>query len=216
MEGDVIVAAALNLGIISIHSLRMEGDTWQQGEQLSYFSISIHSLRMEGDNKHPGWRAGENLISIHSLRMEGDVREMFFRGYVKTFQSTPSAWRETLTGTKNDGFMLVFQSTPSAWRETQGRPAAYRRSFISIHSLRMEGDFFKGVMTWENVGISIHSLRMEGDLFNTALADQPIIFQSTPSAWRETERSHPANGEPAYFNPLPPHGGRHQWAVTFG
>ena len=132
------------------------------------------------------------------------------------FQSTPSAWRETLTGTKNDGFMLVFQSTPSAWRETQGRPAAYRRSFISIHSLRMEGDFFKGVMTWENVGISIHSLRMEGDLFNTALADQPIIFQSTPSAWRETERSHPANGEPAYFNPLPPHGGRHQWAVTFG
>ena len=80
----------------------------------------------------------------------------------------------------------LFQSTPSAWRETQGRPAIYRRSFISIHSLRMEGDFTTVIafyfgthfnplpphggrqndLTIVNTAlvISIHSLRMEGDL----------------------------------------------------
>ena len=36
------------------------------------------------------------------------------------------------------------------------------RCFISIHSLRMEGDFFYEVDDSE-VEISIHSLRMEGD-----------------------------------------------------
>ena len=34
--------------IISIHSLRMEGDTAEL-ERLRYICISIHSLRMEGD-----------------------------------------------------------------------------------------------------------------------------------------------------------------------
>ena len=81
--------------------------------------------------------------------------------------------------------------------------------------------------------ISIHSLRMEGDKkFNEQFpADK--IFQSTPSAWRETSRvsEHSAATErfqstPSawrettrsairnfplmifHFNPLPPHGGR--------
>ena len=85
----------------------------------------------------------------------------------------------------NSGRGDVFQSTPSAWRETQGRPAIYRRSFISIHSLRMEGDFTTVIafyfgthfnplpphggrqndLTIVNTAlvISIHSLRMEGD-----------------------------------------------------
>ena len=55
---------------------------------------------------------------------------------------------------------------------------------ISIHSLRMEGDFFH-LVRFVNYRISIHSLRMEGDLYQSQ-----AIFDS----W--------------YFNPLPPHGGR--------
>ena len=57
----------------------------------------------------------------------------------ESFQSTPSAWRET---EQRETLLIVkkFQSTPSAWRETidlvDGDPAI----IISIHSLRMEGD----------------------------------------------------------------------------
>ena len=35
--------------------------------------------------------------------------------------------------------------------------------------------------------ISIHSLRMEGDSVPAALVDVSLAFQSTPSAWRETD-----------------------------
>ena len=35
------------------------------------------------------------LISIHSLRMEGDRSRYLTMPENKTFQSTPSAWRET-------------------------------------------------------------------------------------------------------------------------
>ena len=35
-------------------------------------------------------------ISIHSLRMEGDLRSFYNCNFLRTFQSTPSAWRETI------------------------------------------------------------------------------------------------------------------------
>ena len=102
-----------------------------------------------------------------------------------SFQSTPSAWRETFA------FFTVtvpslFQSTPSAWRETasadsnapisvnfnplppHGGRLRFPRLiqptyFISIHSLRMEGDHNAAAIC-DDDRISIHSLRMEGDL----------------------------------------------------
>ena len=107
-------------------------------------------------------------------------------------------------------FMLIrksFQSTPSAWRETTSTACLCSNIFISIHSLRMEGDLrsFCRLAHWN---ISIHSLRMEGDdwrrqrrlfwahfnplpphggrLLPRAMRSQVSIFQSTPSAWRET------------------------------
>ena len=124
------------------------------------------------------------IISIHSLRMEGDegtARKTVFSG---TFQSTPSAWRETKEipgemlsignfnplpphGGRRRSFYIpkssfIFQSTPSAWRET--------RSGLGYRCVD---------------AISIHSLRMEGDRNGTA-----------------------AHGWSLHFNPLPPHGGR--------
>ena len=57
----------------------------------------------------------------------------------------------------------TFQSTPSAWRETL-RPKVERNDrCISIHSLRMEGDKLWKCGYDQRFSISIHSLRMEGD-----------------------------------------------------
>ena len=101
---------------------------------------------------------------------------------------------------------------------------------ISIHSLRMEGDpnLLTQSHSWNN--ISIHSLRMEGDLliqtgdlptkyFNPLPphGGRPVtnpfllaenVFQSTPSAWRETNCYIDQACTARNFNPLPPHGGR--------
>ena len=57
-----------------------------------------------------------------------------------------------------------FQSTPSAWRETRSCWTRQSRYHISIHSLRMEGDVHAEPSAAVIV-ISIHSLRMEGDTF---------------------------------------------------
>ena len=63
-------------------------------EQISAYHISIHSLRMEGDCVHLRHYLGTD-ISIHSLRMEGDCQSSAWSALARSFQSTPSAWRET-------------------------------------------------------------------------------------------------------------------------
>ena len=57
---------------------------------------------------------------------------------------------------------VIFQSTPSAWRETHAIVRVDAPNYISIHSLRMEGDPL-AQRAEHNPAISIHSLRMEGD-----------------------------------------------------
>ena len=101
---------------------------------------------------------------------------------------------------------------------------------ISIHSLRMEGDLTLCRMPTLSLPISIHSLRMEGDIAFGVPEKSGLLFQSTPSAWRETTafqkfldfvfisiHSLRMEGDlhlafmillTKYFNPLPPHGGR--------
>ena len=84
--------------------------------------------------------------------------------------------------------------------------------------------------------ISIHSLRMEGDQKHRFKMVQVILFQSTPSAWRETKINCGYCGYAVFqstpsawrettspfcistfspnFNPLPPHGGRQEEALA--
>ena len=124
-------------------------------------------------------------ISIHSLRMEGDISCTSISSLSGSFQSTPSAWRETssclVSICKSPNFnplpphggrlcpacddlynIFIFQSTPSAWRET-------RLCLLSI-----TGELFQSTPSaWRETHygergeslriISIHSLRMEGD-----------------------------------------------------
>ena len=84
---------------------------------------------------------------------------------------------------------MIFQSTPSAWRETLWSRRKSQQTFISIHSLRMEGD------KWQIQSISHgshfnplppHGGRRVATCKAFDLHDQ---FQSTPSAWRETKSS---------------------------
>ena len=94
---------------------------------------------------------------------------------------------------EGDGFALTadviavtFQSTPSAWRETTYPFSSILNHLISIHSLRMEGDPWDVAWDVLKLIISIHSLRMEGDSASSARNRSFSLFQSTPSAWRET------------------------------
>ena len=139
------------------------------------------------------------------------ARTIFF--LVSKFQSTPSVWRETvyLVRASSSG---LFQSTPSVWRETCYVNRDCNHSHISIHSLRVEEDSLQFCPLCL-YSISIHSLRVEGDhsgrsqrYFRAYFNPLPpcggrrlyafsyasgIVFQSTPSVWRETSKR-PATG----------------------
>ena len=212
---------------ISIHSLRMEGDgaittPGYVGD------ISIHSLRMEGDSRHCA--CGRSQLHFNPLPPHGGRLPFSNRRFTdSTFQSTPSAWRETHWH-NGQSITRQFQSTPSAWRETSqvlgvdlsgdyfnplpphgGRlgHTAHQAScpVISIHSLRMEGDLVLPPGHKQRELISIHSLRMEGDLYPYGYSDASDI--SIHSLRMEGDTAYPDQTNQGYnFNPLPPHGGR--------
>ena len=60
------------------------------------FCISIHSLRVEGDTTTTAGHTVYLWISIHSLRVEGDDYFLYLPFCGTLFQSTPSVWRETI------------------------------------------------------------------------------------------------------------------------
>ena len=94
-------------------------ETYALIEAAKKVAISIHSLRMEGDPCRPGCsteRADFNPLPPHGGRLIASVK--LFCGQ-------------------------AFQSTPSAWRETQNIQKRFVVLHISIHSLRMEGDFLR-------------------------------------------------------------------------
>ena len=130
-------------------------------------------------------KSGIHTFNFNPLPPHGGRLLILWRASVgKSFQSTPSAWRETFRNStiptlhhisihslRMEGdrrfsagrcASVIFQSTPSAWRETWVKKFNDSGEFISIHSLRMEGD-----VEWEQV-----------------------------------------NSVQNHFNPLPPHGGR--------
>ena len=101
----------------------------------------------------------------------------------------------------------LFQSTPSAWRETEIVPTLRLSKYISIHSLRMEGDV-SFLLRFQSMCISIHSLRMEGD-YKIVLNGTYGISISIHSLRMEGDKETFVSGaRTRHFNPLPPHGGR--------
>ena len=125
---------------------------------------------------------------------------------------------------------VIFQSTPSAWRETHAIVRVDAPNYISIHSLRMEGDCRSPIAALRILhfnplpphgGRPVHTQLTIRDLKNfnplpphggrqrnICFRGTNSTFQSTPSAWRETWCFFLCHYDPEYFNPLPPHGGR--------
>ena len=126
-----------------------------------------------------------NAISIHSLRMEGDPSPTWEASKPMPFQSTPSAWRETVLQVVGQStghhfnplpphggrplfrsrfrFPRKFQSTPSAWRET-GLLLGDGGGNSHFNPLPPHGGRPDSVHDGRKPKtISIHSLRMEGD-----------------------------------------------------
>ena len=191
--------------------------------------ISIHSLRVEGDTLLSGFLYPV-CISIHSLRVEGDSKKWLTRQSSNYFNPLPPCGgRQSICGKSYRIF--VFQSTPSVWRETIDFTTFKGLYGISIHSLRVEGDPLAPIL-FGCFQISIHSLRVEGDIlciqippvqsdfnplppcggrrFSITKDGEWIPFQSTPSVWRETAAASGSVSYTANFNPLPPCGGRRQ------
>ncbi len=147
-----------------------------------YFNpLPPHGGRRVDAQYASAWIVHFNPLPPHGGRH--DSRALL--SWLKAFQSTPSAWRETVLFPFCFSPVKIFQSTPSAWRETlllvfstdhvefQSTPSAWRET------------------RWRLKNIST------------------TPFQSTPSAWRETAPVSARLRTAVHFNPLPPHGGRH-------
>ena len=129
-------------------------------------------------------------ISIHSLRMEGDV--------------------DSATGSTNKD---DFNPLPphGGRRHAQHIPIrGYNFNPLPPHG----GRPLYQVPVFTEPSISIHSLRMEGDRWNEKQSHDAVLFQSTPSAWRETLQRPALQCCGKHFNPLPPHGGRPCFFLT--
>ena len=80
---------------------------------------------------------------------------------------------------------VIFQSTPSAWRETHAIVRVDAPNYISIHSLRMEGDCRSPIAALRI--LHFNPLPPYGGRHIYQKHDRKLpLFQSTPSAWRET------------------------------
>ena len=146
---------------ISIHALRVEGDT-RSGRHYQRFYISIHALRVEGDTNAEGalvtcdpflstpsgWRATiVNLISDHVVshfypRPPGGGRPCSTpptKRSLNFYPRPPGGGRPPPRPSIWRG--AQFLSTPSGWRATSQHPMSQQQQTeISIHALRVEGD----------------------------------------------------------------------------
>ena len=82
----------------------MEGDRYPE-QYDARFEISIHALRVEGDSMREVVTLKEYYISIHALRVEGDRTLRVRSTCPKRFLSTPSGWRATA---KTDKIFVCF------------------------------------------------------------------------------------------------------------
>ena len=146
-------------------------------------SISIHALREEGDAAlAPPVRAA--VISIHALREEGDLTRRKRFGQLDDFYPRPPRGGRPPSPIKKSS-AIAFLSTPSARRATLTQYYEKSPSDISIHALREEGD---AVKTHQGAGrrtfLSTPSARRATHPLHNSIMDG--LFLSTPSARRAT------------------------------
>ena len=126
--------------IISIHSLRMEGDARKKDIKKS-LQIYFNPLPPHGGRRVSIMLTFTSSHYFNPLPPHGGRRcEPSPAPTTSTFQSTPSAWRETIsTMVSTKGFLHFNPLPPHGGRLKFFRSLAVTCQ-ISIHSLRMEGD----------------------------------------------------------------------------
>ena len=103
-------------------------------------SMSIHALRVEGDSGH-GFHVYYLLeISIHALRVEGDFVPWLNSLTEHEFLSTPSGWRATALPATFFSCSSNFYPRPPGGGRQRDIMDAMQFYQISIHALRVEGD----------------------------------------------------------------------------
>ena len=141
----------------------MEGDDKASKIFRKVICISIHSLRMEGDSGMTFAQICDDLFQSTPSAWRETYETYDGIQAAVIFQSTPSAWRETAEQAKSESSKQTI-SIHSLRMEGDLYQSDLCRSWgISIHSLRMEGDRSLFRRTVGKAVISIHSLRMEGD-----------------------------------------------------
>ena len=188
-------------------------------------SISIHALREEGDEVNfAGLVKATVFLSTPSARRATSSRRPERRS--KRFLSTPSARRATKlpprkrSSQKNfyprppRGGRLQrqllwhlqerFLSTPSARRATRRSPSSHRKTAISIHALREEGDLVPPCRAGDHQAISIHALREE--CWQAPCWPHQYFYPRPPRGGRR--RLKPIRMRRTDFYPRPPRGGR--------
>ena len=218
--------------------------------------ISIHALRVEGDRVHSffipryadfyprppgGGRQNQRLleqyirfISIHALRVEGDRRKakLFFARLEYFYPRPPGGGRLAKICLHFCELFYFYPRPPGGGRRIAARPKA-RDHPISIHALRVEGDFCR---PFDNFGtnrflstpsgwrattyvtmtmtmtdyISIHALRVEGDLGGQCYQKRSPDFYPRPPGGGRPRGGGAVYKRREHFYPRPPGGGRHR------
>ena len=101
--------------------------------------ISIHSLRVEGDKQRCLKLQRPFSISIHSLRVEGDLLSQGCRGLARNFNPLPPCGGRRKRAARA-AYIADFNPLPPCGGRRRNAKAAIAKAEISIHSLRVEGD----------------------------------------------------------------------------
>ena len=207
MEGDAGTAAADYQHAISIHSLRMEGDGNALPQIISaiLFQSTPSAWRETQGERHSG-QCGH--ISIHSLRMEGDITSSLSLLLDRDFNPLPPHGGRPCRRTGSHSPLYHFNPLPPHGGRLSPIPRVLLVSAISIHSLRMEGDHCQFYRILDICIFQSTPSAWRETLVPVRQRLFLLSFQSTPSAWRETQLLLVSMLSHQHFNPLPPHGGR--------
>ena len=170
--------------------------------------ISIHALRVEGDSETNAATSASDAISIHALRVEGDCGSVSARHLLPDFYPRPPGGGRPHRRTRR-GSSRIFLSTPSGWRATVRPERRAALCPISIHALRVEGDSFCFVCS--TLSANFYPRPPGGGRQGVYMdnKDKLVKFLSTPSGWRATAVEREKDKVVWYFYPRPPGGGRH-------
>ena len=155
-----------------------------------FCQISIHALRVEGDSHKYITYTDLARISIHALRVEGDSRYLPSKLRTPTyFYPRPPGGGRPVPSVKSFIMYIHFYPRPPGGGRRNTPELSSFMQGISIHALRVEGD-----RSTRPCGLQIPVFLStpsgwRATAMRKASNDLLFIFLSTPSGWRATCRT---------------------------